>query len=161
MKCLVVYDSKFGNTETLAKAMAEALAARDEARALRVTEARPEDLEGVDLLVVGAPTQAFRPSPAAKSYLSGLGDLKGMAVAAFDTRIALADIENGLLRTIVRWAGYAAPHIARALEGQGGVAVVPAEGFLVADQEGPLRDGEIDRGIAWVQAAAEQARGSR
>ena len=53
MTTLVVYESTFGNTARIA----EAIAARLGARMLPVSEARPLDLEGADLLLIGGPAQ--------------------------------------------------------------------------------------------------------
>ena len=49
MRALVVYDSVFGNTEKVARAVAAALGCE----AKRVGETRPEDLAGVDLAAGG------------------------------------------------------------------------------------------------------------
>lgn len=51
MKALVVYDSVYGNTEKIAKAIGSALAA--DARVLRAGEVGLSDIESIDLLVVG------------------------------------------------------------------------------------------------------------
>jgi flavodoxin len=56
VKAIIVYDSVYGNTENIAKAMAEAIAPPGEARALRAGEASPSELESPDLLIVGSPT---------------------------------------------------------------------------------------------------------
>jgi hypothetical protein len=60
-------------------------------------------------------------------------------VAPFDTRIK---------RTIF---GYAAPKIARNLEGSGGTLVVAAEGFMVEGKKGPLKEGELGRAADWAR----------
>src|SRR5262249_20859925 len=50
MNALVVYDSQFGNTERIARAVAEALGTPGQARAARIDPAYPVELQGVDLL---------------------------------------------------------------------------------------------------------------
>jgi hypothetical protein len=42
-----------------------------EARIFCIDPAHPVELEGVDLLVVGSPTQGWRPIPAMRSFLEG------------------------------------------------------------------------------------------
>jgi flavodoxin len=89
MKALVVYDSVFGNTEKVAQAMGQALGSQAEVQTLRVGDVKPEHLAGLDALIVGSPTRAFSPTPAIKNWLKSLpsNSLKGVKVAAFDTRI--------------------------------------------------------------------------
>ena len=57
MKTLVVYDSVFGNTEKIAKAMAEAIGGE----AKQVASVQASDLDGVDVLLAGSPTRGFPP----------------------------------------------------------------------------------------------------
>ncbi len=51
-----------------------------------------------------------------------------------------------------RFAGGAAPAIARRLRGHGCRHVAEPEGFVTGDAEGPLREGELDRAKAWGAA---------
>lgn len=154
MKVTVVYDSAYGNTEQVARAIAGALDSPDEVELFRAADARPEQLAGVDLLVVGSPTQRFRPLPTTTSFLKAIpgGGLEGVKVAAFDTRITEEEIKKvRILAFLVNFFGYAAEPIAGRLEKKGGMLVVPAEAFYVAGTEGPLLDGEVDRAAEWAQ----------
>jgi len=150
---LVVFESFFGNTEVVARAAAEALEAGGEARALRVSELEKHHLDGVQLLVVGSATRAFRPSPGTQAWLKTLprGKLDGVRVAAFDTRVDVAQVGNRFLTFMVRLFGYAAEPIQKALVRAGGEVAGPAAGFVVEDKEGPLREGETDRARAWAR----------
>jgi flavodoxin len=150
---LVVFESFFGNTEVVARAVAEALEAGGEARALRVSELEKHHLDGVQLLVVGSATRAFRPSPGTQAWLKTLppGRLDGVRVAAFDTRVDVAKVGNRFLTFMVRLFGYAAEPIEKALLRAGGEKAGPAAGFVVEDKEGPLREGETDRARAWAR----------
>jgi flavodoxin I len=157
MKILIVYDSVFGNTERVAQAMGSALCDADPLAAVevvRVGDVTPQHLRGVDLLLVGSPTRAFRPTPATSAFLKGLspGVLKGAQVAAFDTRINPQDTKSGFLRFMVSLFGYAAPSIAKQMAKKGAHLAAPAEGFEVRDTEGPLKDGELERAGVWVKA---------
>jgi len=156
MKALVVYDSFYGNTEQIAGAIGEGLGSQDDVPVLRVTEVGPEQLTAVTLLVVGSPTRAFRPTSAITKLLRTIpkNGLKGVRVAAFDTRIAMAAIKSSALRFIVDLGGYAAKPIANKLAKKGADLIVPPEGFVVADTEGPLKEGEIDRAAAWARQIA-------
>lgn len=135
MKTLVLYDSFFGNTEKIARAIGEALGEQVEVEVLKVGEVQPGQLEGLDLLIVGAPTRGFRPSPEVGRFLKNLPaqSLKGVKVAAFDTRIAEVDIKSRALRFMVRLFGYAAKPIAQKLKQREAEMVVGPEGFCVED----------------------------
>ncbi len=153
MNALVIYDSVFGNTEQIALAIGQALGAPEKAKALRVDKATPELLSGAGLLVVGSPTRGFRPTEAVTKYLQSLpaGSLKNVKVAAFDTRIAVADVNNLILTVFVRIFGYAAKPIADKLAQKGGLLALPPEGFYVKGSEGPLKDGELERAARWAK----------
>jgi len=148
MKALVVYDSFFGNTERVARAVADALGGE----ALRVGQVTPDRLAGLDLLVVGSPTRAFRPSPDIKNWLASLpaDSLAGINVAAFDTRISVEETRSAVLSFFVKLFGYAAKPMADMLAKKGGRLAAAPEGFYVQDKEGPLKDGELERAAEWA-----------
>ena len=154
MKTLIVYDSVYGNTEKVAKAIGGAITG--DVEVLQAGEANPSELESIDLLIVGSPTQGFRPLKPVQTFIESIpcGALKGIDVVAFDTRIPGSEVGKGL-RLLMRMGGYAAPRIAKALEKKGGNFVVPSEGFFVKDKEGPLREGELERAASWVRRIAK------
>ncbi len=160
IKALVVYDSFFGNTEEIAHAVGaaigSALATQADVRTLRVGDVKPEHLADLLLLVVGSPTRAFSASPATKAWLKALApnSLRGIKVAAFDTRADMNDVNSRTLTAFVKLFGYAAEPIANSLVKRGGTLVVPPEGFFIKDKEGPLKDGEIERSTAWGRQIA-------
>ncbi len=122
MKTLIVYDSFFGNTEQVARAIGDTLGAQSEVTVLQVGDVIPEHLTGLTLLIVGSPTRAFSPSPATKEFLAHIPrqSLRGVKVAAFDTRVALSDVNSRVLSVFVRIFGYAAQPIANQLVKKGG-----------------------------------------
>ena len=151
MKAQVVYDSVFGNTEKIARAIGEGFAENVEATdVLSTKEASYDDLKELDFLVTGAPTHGGRPSPNMKEFLDGIPDssLNNLTVVAFDTR---SEGENNSIpvRIITRILGYAAGRIAKALEAKGGKSGGEPQGFRVAGREGPLEEGELDRARNW------------
>lgn len=152
MKVLVVYDSYFGNTEKVAQGIGRALG--DDAPVKRPGDVKTEELSECDYLIVGSPTRAFRPSDAIKDFLGDIpsGGLKGVKVAAFDTRIAKEDTGNPLLRLMVSVFGYAAKPIADRLVRKGGELVGEPMGFIVLDAEGPLKEGELERAASWAES---------
>jgi hypothetical protein len=157
MDAIVVYESVWGNTAAVARAIAEGLGGGTQAYA---TDEVPADrLEAADLIVAGSPVFAFslpseamrarilegetgepRPDlshPSLRSWLDGLPVGRGLA-AAFETRIwwsprgATGTIEHKLAQ-----AGYR--------------RLLKAEKYVVVDKDGPLRDGELDRARAYGQ----------
>jgi flavodoxin I len=170
MKAMVVYESVYGNTEKIAKAIGTslgsaigaavgsvdgpALGSSANVEIARATDVRPGQLAGLGLLIVGSPTQKFRPLAAETGFLKSIppNGLRGVRVAAFDTRFTQSAIDKvRILAFFVNIFGYAAKPIAAALQKKGGDLALPPEGFYVADTEGPLLEGELERAAAWAK----------
>jgi len=141
MKALIVVDSVYGNTEKIAKAIAEGLAPV-ETRLVRPAGAGASDLQTIDLLLVGSPVQGGRATKPIQDFLSKIpGDaLDHKAYAAFDTRV-----KSGFAKIF----GYAANRISGELKGKGGDIIAEPQGFLVKGKEGPLAEGELDKAKDW------------
>ena len=156
MKILVVYDSYFGNTEKIAQIIGKVLGV--EVPVIRSDEVIIESLSEMNLLVVGAPTRAFRPSDAIRDFLKKIpsGALKSVKVAAFDTRVDMEAVGNPILKVMVRFFGYAAKPIVNGLEKKGGLPVGDPTGFFVLDTEGPLLEGELERASVWASSLLSQ-----
>jgi flavodoxin len=148
MKVLIVYDSVYGNTEKVARAIAEGVTTSNEVKVLRAGEANPSELASVNLLIVGSPTHAGRPIRPVQDFLNKIPELslKGVSVAAFDTRIS---------KRIVGVFGYAAGRIAGNLKKKGGALLSSPEGFFVTGGEGPLKEGELERAARWAKGILE------
>jgi flavodoxin len=155
MNVLVIYDSVFGNTEQIAQAIGSALGFQEnvDVDVLRVGDVKPEQLTGTNLLIAGSPTRAFSPTPAAKKLLKSIPrhGLKGVKIAAFDTRMAIDEIDSRILSPMVKVFGYAAEPIAGWLKKKDGELAIPPEGFFVEGTEGPLREGELERAANWAK----------
>lgn len=148
MNSLVVYDSQFGNTKIVAGAMADTLRAYGESGIVHVNQVNSSQFHEVDLLILGCPIQAWKPSAAMQSLLERLQpqDLEGVKTAAFDTRMKIPRIIRGKGAEVV----------AEKLEELGSQPLLPPEGFLVASKEGPMRDGEIERAVKWVSTLHDE-----
>ena len=163
MKAVVVYESLWGNTAAIARAIADGLGPG--AEALTTDAASAEAVAEADLIVAGAPVLGFSlPSdqmlegvarserdaptppdlshPSMRSWLDSLPRGTGRA-AAFETRIwwsprgATGDIESRLKKS-----GYR--------------TIANAEKFIVKDKYGPLREGEMERARLWGKELAER-----
>jgi flavodoxin I len=146
MKALVVYDSLYGNTEKIAKAIGEAI----EAKTLKVSEANLSELASFNLLIVGSPVQGGRATKAVQDFLGKIpaNALKNVNIASFDTRFSPKEKGFGI-RILIKVFGYAAGRIAQSLQSKGGHLVTQPEGFIVEGKEGPLREGELERAAQW------------
>ena len=164
MQALVVFESMFGNTEAIARAVGSGLATRLETEVHEVGVAPRVLAESTELLVVGGPTHAFgmsrvgtRETAARQAgdrlVSQGIGVREwldafqfprwGVAGAAFDTRIDRP-----------RLPGAAANAIARCLRRAGLSPVLSAESFYVSATDGPLLQGELERARKWGESLA-------
>jgi flavodoxin len=149
MNALIVYDSQYGNTELVAWRIASTLSEFGEARAFRVGQIHPDKLLGVDMLILGCPTQGMRQTPAMQSFITHIPRklLSGLSVACFDTRFP-----GGF------WMLSAAPAMAKQLRMMGVVLLVQPESFFVKamKKEGPLLPGELERAANWAYMLSEK-----
>jgi flavodoxin len=153
MRALIAYDSAFGNTERIARAIGDALSAHGTVAVLRVGEAPIPDPAAIDLLIVGGPTQRHGLSPALTAWLRGLGrrTLAGLPAAAFDTRYRMAAFITG-----------SAAHVASVKLRRAGCRIVATpESFFIQRDTPPagekrrhdleqLEAGEAERAAAWA-----------
>jgi len=144
MKTLIVYDSVYGNTEKIARAIGEGIASSGETKIVRPAEANPAELDSFDLVVIGSPTQGGRATQAMQEFLNKIpaDALKNKSVAAFDTRVK---------NVIAKLFGYAAGRIADSLREKGGQPVAPPEAFIVMGTKGPVKEGEAERATTWAK----------
>ena len=149
MNSLVVYHSQFGNTKALAEIISAVLKSYGPASIADVDELGPNACDGIDLLVVGGPTQAHGASPAMKAFLDTLQNrpVRRLPVAVFDTRLKGPEF---------LW-GSAAKSTAELLERDGFELVAPPESFLVRGMKEPhLVEGEYDHAKSWAAELARQ-----
>lgn len=153
MKALVLFDSLFGNTQKIAEAIGDSLRHDLEVEVKAIKTVDAAEFSPPDLLIVGAPTHGFRPSPPTVEFLQKIpaGCLQNVLVAAFDTHINLDSIKSKVFRFVVKTGGFAAKSIEKKLIGKGGRPVVEPAGFEVLDKEGPLLEGELDQAGLWAR----------
>ena len=149
MKGLVIYDSVFGNTQKVAEEIATVLGYS----LVSVKSINEQQLKGIEHLVVGSPTRAFKPTEDMQKFLKALpaGMLKGVKVSVFDTRMDIKEVNNKFLTFMTGINGYAAGFIAKVLAKKGAVLLGTQGGFIVKESEGPLKDGELERVSVWAK----------
>lgn len=164
MLARVVYESMFGNTAAIARAIAEGLGRYATVEIVDVATAAAAAMSQVDLLVVGAPTHAFglsrqrtRCDAAERTTAPVTVDIgvrewldaactvpTGSRAAAFGTKAATPS-----------WLpGSAARGIGKRLRRSGYDLADEPMDFLVTDVTGPLADGELQRAREWAERLA-------
>jgi flavorubredoxin len=143
MNAIVIYDSKFGNTERIAKAIGHALADELNVRVQSVDETAAIP-DGLELLVIGGPTHAHGMSGPMRAFLQDIpvDALRAVPALAFDTRFRMPRIISGT----------AASAIGKVLRRKGAKVLLRPESFFVSRSEGnPLEPGEQERATAWAR----------
>jgi len=164
MRAVVVYESLWGNTAAVARAVAEGIGG--DAVALSTADADAGRVAAADLIVAGGPVFAFQLSserarddirdhpqpgapepnlsaPSLRTWIASLPDGRTL-VAAFDTRV------RGPF-------GKGSPTILSELQSRGYRPLTRPEGFIVQGKYGPLRPGEIERARQWGEQLRDLA----
>ncbi|MET0844314.1 MAG: flavodoxin domain-containing protein [Mycetocola sp.] len=158
MRALVIFETLWGNTEQVARAIAARLGS---VGSVDVTDSdnAPTTVDGYDLLVVGGPTHAFSMTrastraEAATAHAAPFAPVRGIRewldeverpagpipAVAFDTRVDKPRLPGS--------AAKAARHELRSL---GFETALKQKTFRVHGYEGPLLDGELERAAAWA-----------
>jgi len=163
MRALVVYESMYGNTKTIAEQIGQGLVGSGSVDVVEVGAAPDRIDRDVDLLVIGGPIHAWGLSRASSRLgaaekapnglvSKGIGlrewlaevrlDRDDLVAAAFDTR----------LRS--RFSGSAVKTMRRRLRRLGVHGRITTEGFHVDSSTGPVSDGEADRAYRWGETLA-------
>jgi len=135
-KAIVIYDSKFGNTEKIARALSEGMKKEGlDVDCLRIDNVDPNKLAEYEMLAIGAPTQVLDISKPMKEFLRKLEklDLRNKKAFAFDTRLKS------------RFAGSAAKGIENKLKKLHMTIIKPYASAIVKGTEGPLEEGAEER----------------
>ena len=171
MRAVVVYESLWGNTAAVARAIAEGLG--EGAEAMSTAEASAEAVAGADLVVAGCPVHSMsmpseKSREQAKRGAGGPGgtppDLSHPPLRAWLAGLPRGDGAGAAFDTSVdAWYGRGAgKRIDRGLRRAGYEPLVPPESFHVAGRkvvpsgDGMLLDGELDRAREWGAGLARR-----
>jgi flavodoxin len=148
----IVYDSHYGNTEKIARAIAAGLGESGDVELIPAYVALTHPPAWPELIVIGGPTQRHGMSPTLRAFIDSLpGDsLRDHRAALFDTRYRMAALLSGSA------AGQTASRLRRA----GCKLVGPPKSFFVERDRPPgdekrrhglerLELGEIERATEW------------
>jgi len=173
MRCMVIYESMFGNTHAIADEIAAGLSEIGDVQVSPTGAASAVDLAEADLIVVGGPTHLHGMSskktrlaavdtaaedptleldddvggPGLREWFKDLPNGDGRFGVAFDTRIDKAEFISGS----------AARGIARRLRHHGYQELLEHESFVL-DGNGPVSEFEAERARHWGQLLASQCR---
>jgi flavodoxin len=167
-RALVVYESMFGNTEKVARAIKDGLDAVIETELVRVDQAPADVPEDVRLIVVGGPTHAFGMSRATtradaskqgdvvmptgtgiREWIDAVGHRTTTTVTAtFDTRIT----------KVRKLPGSAAKGAAKVLRRLGFKPLADPVSFYVDDSTGPIAAAELERARRWGEELGNELR---
>ncbi|MDC5696648.1 flavodoxin/nitric oxide synthase [Intrasporangium calvum] len=166
MKALIIHESLFGNTKGVAEAIKRGLTRDkpDAASLVRSDEAPGVIPEEVSLLIVGGPTHAFSMTREStrqdartkgakehvrlgiREWVEAVVPRPELPVLTFDTRVKVRLMP-----------GSAAKSAAKALRARGFRRAEQGETFWVADTDGPLNEGELERAEAWGEELGARA----
>jgi len=141
MKAIIIYHTRYGNTERIAKSLEIGLKEASGIQDVVCTNVRDivsvDSLKEYDIICIGTPTEGFSAPKPIKQFL---GKMKGVNLAgkygfAFDTRLSS------------RFSGSAAKYIEKELKSQGLQIISPLESAIVfALKDGArLKEGEDKR----------------
>lgn len=164
MRALVVYESMWGNTEQVARAIAEGIAETDTVDVVDVANAPAEPDVDVALIIAGGPTHAFsmsKPATRAEAHHRGAPNgsdavgirewLAALPVGHHAQTVATFDTKASRVKHL---PGSAAKKAGKVAGRHGYAQADHAQSFLVADTEGPLLDGELQRAAEWGRQLA-------
>ncbi|HET7398181.1 MAG TPA: flavodoxin/nitric oxide synthase [Intrasporangium sp.] len=171
MSILIVVESMFGNTRSVAEAVAAGVAGQatghhEKVEVVAVADAPRRIPDDVTVLLVGGPTHALSMSragtradavrqgataPAAtglREWIAEVGPREDLPTVTFDTRVHVRLVP-----------GSAAKSAAAALRHRGFRKATRGETFYVGDVAGPLDEGELERARAWGESLVGQLAG--
>lgn len=164
MKAVVVYESLWGNTAAVARAIAEGLGGGTPA--LSTAQATLEALADADLVVAGAPVIAFnlatqdtRPKPESLPPGAPTPDLSHPMMRSWLEALPAGTGRYAAFETKVRGPfGHTVKTIAQLMEKAGYTCLVGPFSAIVTGRYGSLRGGELDKARAWGAELAKAMR---
>jgi menaquinone-dependent protoporphyrinogen IX oxidase len=155
MKGIVVYDTSYGNTKTIAQTIAETLKESGiEVDLFHVKDVKKLNGKDFDFLVLGSPTKFGTMSFAMRFFFGKVKSEEWMnkPFAAFDTE----NPENIERARVEKKEWSAAEKIAEKLRDKKMNQLMPVLKAAVLGQKGPLKEGEVERTKDYARALASK-----
>lgn len=160
MKVLVVYDTKYGNTQRVAELIAEGLRSTGaEAVVENMKKVNLDEAGGFDAILMGSPNHIGRPTRTFKKFVGKLkkANLKEKSLAAFDTYVGKKDdqeviqpgggeFQKALLR-MEKQLKEKLPHLK---------LISPGLSIAVGGMKGPILDADLPKCNEFGQKIASQ-----
>jgi flavodoxin len=143
-RALVLYNSRYGNTKTVAEALAKGIGCNGiDVECASIEEIDVQRIPDFEFIAIGGPTHVIRTSKEMKDFLARIRslDLRGRMGFAFDTRI-----ESRMNQK--KWGIFensAARRIQKVLKQMKMQIIKERESAIVNENEGPLMDGTEKR----------------
>ena len=147
MNILTIYDSVYGNTKLIAKAI-DSVFANHHHNLSKIDQVSFDDLKDIDLLVIGCPTYGGQPTEKTKSFISSL-KLSNFKFACFDTSLD-PKTSGFILKLLLNIIGNASSKISASLLAKGLKRVGKPVSFIVTSKTGPLRSNQIKLAKSWA-----------
>ncbi|MGC3953685.1 MAG: flavodoxin/nitric oxide synthase [Propionicimonas sp.] len=159
MQVLMVIESMFGNTRQLGQQVAAGLTEGGATVELVGVDDAPATVEGIDLLMVGAPTHnrgLSTPASRAQAAKAGASSVRGVREWLESVAVdGVPRVEVFDTSTSHSWlSGSAAKAAVKLLARRSPATPAAARTFLVQGTQGPLQPGELDAALAWGRELA-------
>lgn len=145
MKVVVMFDSKYGNTESIARSICSGMkeVGISQVECKMGNQVTPDELRTADVWVLGSPTHMGGVSRNFKKLFKWMRkeELHGKRGAVFETRLG-------------NMSGGAAQKIGEEMLRAGIQLVSDPESFIVEGRKGPLADGEEARAVVFGRRIA-------
>jgi flavodoxin len=151
MKVLIVYETKFGNTQKCAEAMGEVLKdSGNEITVIKVDAVERESVKDYGAIVVGSPTYASSQARSIKKFISSLAVEPGTKIVVFDTHSGDGVTTGGAMRRAMEKMEKQIAKNPNLTKIMGGLKVA------VNGIKGPLVEGELEKCKAFAGEIAEK-----
>ena len=140
MKVLILYDSKYGNTKTVAENILESLKQVEEVEVdiTYIKDTDPHSVISYDALIIGAPNHMASPSRAMKSFIDKLSkvNVNAKSVAIFGTYSGRVRATDRAVKKMEKIVEKALPNLK---------FLTPGLSVRVKGVTGPVADGELSK----------------
>jgi flavodoxin len=151
MKVLIVYETKYGNTQKVAETIGEVIKdAGNDVTVVKVDAVERESIKDYGVFVVGSPTYASSQAKSIKNFISSLDVDKGTKIVVFDTHSGDGIKTGGPMRRAVK-------KMEKQIEKNTNLEKI-VNGLQVAVKgiEGPLIDGELEKCKVFAKEIADK-----